>query len=95
MTFPPLSECTVVDLRSDAARQAEPLPAVRLVVLSLDAIEDGQHSLKPEHGPLLVVCERGPRSSLAARYLRADGLQAEHWQGTPQELKQALEPPSV
>ncbi|GGK19912.1 hypothetical protein GCM10008955_11640 [Deinococcus malanensis] len=70
---------TVVDLRPDDLRQAQPLegPGVLVIVLSLQAIEDGQHGLSQHSGPLLVVCERGVRSGLAARYLRADGLDAQ------------------
>lgn len=75
---------TLIDLRDAAARRAEPVPHSgdrQVLVLGLDAIEDGAHGLTPAAGPLLVVCERGTRSQLAARYLRADGLDAQAWPG--------------
>ena len=68
---------TVIDLRAEAARTAQPLRLPNVVLpLTLAQIEEGTHGLTPGHGPLLVVCERGPRSGLAARLLRADGLDA-------------------
>lgn len=82
---------TIVDLRAERLRLAEPLPAQNVIPLTLEAIEDGQHGLSAALGPILVVCERGPRAALAARYLRADGLDAEYWRGTWQELRQALD----
>ncbi len=73
---------TVIDLRAEALRQCcEPLAHPNVISLTLEQIEDAQHGLTPQHGPLLVVCERGSRSALAARYLRADGLDARHWEG--------------
>ena len=57
----------------------------------MDDIEEGRHTLTPAGGPYLVICERGAQAGLAARYLRADGLQAEAWKGNPAELQQALE----
>ncbi|MBZ9749422.1 rhodanese-like domain-containing protein [Deinococcus sp. HMF7604] len=78
---------TLIDLRPEALRQAEPLEALTLqlvLAVSLEAIEAGTHGLTPAHGPLLVVCERGVRSGLAAEYLRADGLDARaHPGGVP------------
>lgn len=77
-------DLTIIDLRAEAARRAEPLsdPGGRRVLpLGLDEVEDGAHGLTPASGPLLVVCERGARSQLAARYLRADGLDAQAWPG--------------
>ncbi|WP_425147096.1 rhodanese-like domain-containing protein [Deinococcus sp.] len=73
----PDSAPTLIDLRAAAARAAQPLtwPA-RVIALSLEQIEEGTHGLTPDLGPLLVVCERGARSGLAARLLRADGLEA-------------------
>ncbi|MFC4425467.1 rhodanese-like domain-containing protein [Deinococcus navajonensis] len=70
---------TLVDLRPEALRRGRPLDALGLpvIALQLQAIEDGEHGLSREHGPLLVVCERGARSGLAARYLQADGLDAQ------------------
>lgn len=52
-----------------------------VVYLTLEQIEDGQHGLSPEQGPFLVTCRNGNRAALAARYLRADGLQAGVWNG--------------
>ena len=49
----------------------------------MDDIEEGRHTLTPAGGPYLVICERGAHAGLATRYLRADGLQAEAWKGTP------------
>ena len=77
-------DLTLIDLRAEAARRAEPLPHTggrRALILSLDEVEEGAHGLTPASGPLLVVCERGTRSQLAARYLRADGLDAQAWPG--------------
>ncbi|ULH15809.1 rhodanese-like domain-containing protein [Deinococcus sp. KNUC1210] len=73
---------TVIDLRSEQARAAQPLrlPS-RVLAVSLAQIEDGVHGLTPDLGPLLVVCERGARSGLAARLLRADGLDAQAYAG--------------
>ena len=74
----PAPEVILIDLRSADLRVAAPLPALsnRVVVVSLGEIEEGQHALTPDLGPLLVICERGIRSTLAARMLRADGLNA-------------------
>ncbi|PTA69359.1 rhodanese-like domain-containing protein [Deinococcus arcticus] len=75
---------TLIDLRPAALRAAEPLAALTpapVRVLSLDEIEAGTHGLSPAHGPLLVLCERGVRSGLAAQYLRADGLDAQAYPG--------------
>ena len=44
--------------------------------MTLAQIEEGEHGLSADDGPLIVVCERGVRSTLAARFLRADGLEA-------------------
>lgn len=81
----PLPEgVTVIDLRPAELRLAQPLEALTaqpVLALSLDQIEDGAHGLSPASGPLLVLCERGVRSGLAARYLRADGLDAQAYPG--------------
>lgn len=82
MFIPP--HATLIDLRPDALRAAQPLEGHvenRVLAVSLEAIEEGTHDLARVPGPLLVVCERGVRSGLAARYLRADGLDAEHVPG--------------
>lgn len=73
---------TVVDLRPPELRLADPLKLnVPVRAVTLEQIEAGTHGLTPDLGPLLVVCERGVRSGLAARYLRADGLDAAHQPG--------------
>jgi len=69
----------VIDLRPEPLRAAEPLSALlpnpsRAVTLA--QIEEGEHGLSADDGPLIVICERGVRSTLAARFLRADGLEA-------------------
>lgn len=83
---------TVVDLRPDDLRRAQPLDGlgVRVRAISLQTIEDGQHGLTRDHGALLVVCERGVQSVLAARYLRADGLDAQAQPGGIDALLLAL-----
>ncbi|MFC4636745.1 rhodanese-like domain-containing protein [Deinococcus hohokamensis] len=85
---------TLVDLRPEALRRARPLAGLGRPVRELDlqAIEDGEHGLSPDLGPLLVVCERGARSGLAARFLRADGLDAQAHPGGVDALLAALEP---
>lgn len=75
---------TVIDLRPGA--EPLPFPAVKL---TLEAIEEGQYGLS-DQGFYLVVCDRGTRAVLAARYLRADGLKAQAWQGTLEDLEEAL-----
>ncbi len=82
MTLPP-PDALLIDLRSDALRTATPLPPLpnRTLILSLDEIEEGTHGLTAADGPLLVVCERGVRSTLAARLLRAEGLDASAYEG--------------
>ncbi|GHF30007.1 rhodanese-related sulfurtransferase [Deinococcus metalli] len=82
MTLPDTG--TVIDLRPDDLRAAQPLDGLiplPVVAVTLDAIEEGQHALAPLTAPLVVVCERGVRSGLAARYLRADGLDAHAYPG--------------
>ncbi|UQN06237.1 rhodanese-like domain-containing protein [Deinococcus sp. QL22] len=79
MLIPP--NATLIDLRSEALRAAQPLGEYvnnSVLAVTLEAIEEGTHSLATVPGPLLVICERGVRSGLAARYLRADGLDAGH-----------------
>lgn len=82
MSIPP--DATLIDLRPEALRAAQPLGQYvnnPVLAVTLEAIEEGHHSLATVPGPLLVICERGVRSGLAARYLRADGLDAEHVPG--------------
>lgn len=82
MTLPP-PDALLIDLRSNALRVATPLPPLpnRTLILSLDEIEEGTHGLTAADGPLLVVCEKGVRSTLAARLLRAEGLDASAYEG--------------
>ncbi|WP_424950218.1 rhodanese-like domain-containing protein [Deinococcus sp.] len=79
----PSPDVTLIDLRSAELRAAQPLPALpnRVLTVSLSEIEEGAHTLTPGLGPLLVVCERGVRSMLAARLLRSDGLEATAYAG--------------
>lgn len=88
----PEPEVTLIDLRSAELRAAQPLTGLpnRRLAVSLDAIEEGTHGLTPDLGPLLVVCERGVRSTLAARLLRADGLDATAYAGGVPALLAAL-----
>ncbi|EYB67740.1 putative rhodanese sulfurtransferase [Deinococcus phoenicis] len=75
---------TLIDLRPEDLRRAEPLSRLTPLpvrAVTLDAIEDGTHGLSAALGPLLVICERGVRSGLAARYLHADGLDARAYPG--------------
>ena len=82
----------LVDLRSEALRARTPLPPLpnRTLILSLDEIEEGAHGLTPAVGPLLVICEKGVRSPLAARLLRAEGLDASAYAGGIPALLAAL-----
>ena len=80
--MPPRPHFHFVDLRPPEQRAAAPLASPEQVTaLTLEQIEDGQHGLTPALGPLLVVCQRGTQADLAARYLRADGLEAQAWRG--------------
>lgn len=88
----PLDGVTLIDLRPDDLRRREPLePLTGLPAraVSLEAIEAGTHGLSAGLGPLVVICERGVRSGLAARYLRADGLEASAYAGGLEALKRA------
>ncbi|AWT35459.1 rhodanese-like domain-containing protein [Deinococcus arenae] len=91
MTLP--EGATVIDLRPEDLRAAEPLSdltALPVRAVSLQAIEDGAHGLTPDLGPLVVICERGVRSGLAARYLSADGLDARAYPGGVPALRAVL-----
>ncbi|WP_221089815.1 rhodanese-like domain-containing protein [Deinococcus aquaedulcis] len=91
MNPPPLPDgVTLIDLRPAALREAEPLEGLTerpVLAVSLDEIEAGRHGLTPVQGPLVVICERGVRSGLAAEYLRADGLDAQAYPGGVPALK--------
>ena len=84
---------TLIDLRPDDLRAAQPLTGLSplpVVHITLDAIEEGIHQLRNLTPPLTVICERGVRSGLAARYLRADGLDASAYPGgVPALLREA------
>ncbi|MCD0156463.1 rhodanese-like domain-containing protein [Deinococcus sp. 6GRE01] len=86
---------TLIDLRPEPLRRPllSGLTAQPVRVVSLDDIETGAHGLTRDLGPLLVVCERGVRSALAARYLRADGLDASAYPGGVPALQEALRGP--
>jgi len=88
----PGPDLTLIDLRAAGLRAAQPLAGLpnRVLAVSLDDIEEGRHALTPDLGPLLVVCERGVRSTLAARLLRADGLSASAYTGGVPALLAAL-----
>ncbi len=80
---------TVVDIRPQELRWREPLEKLLpnpVVVSSLERIERKEHGLT---GRVVVVCEVGLRSNVAALYLRADGLDAAHLPGGVRALKQA------
>lgn len=88
-----LEGATVIDLRPEDLRAAEPLGDLTTLpvrAVNLQAIEDGAHGLTPDLGPLVVICERGVRSGLAARYLSADGLDARMYPGGVPALRAAL-----
>lgn len=87
MTLP--GGVTLIDLRPEELRLREPLP-VPVLAVTLEAIEDGTHGLRPDLGPLVVICERGARSGLAARYLQADGLEATAYPGGVPALRRDL-----
>lgn len=81
---------TLIDLRPAEVRFREPLERLTrhpVRAVSMDAIESGSHGLQPDLGPLVVICERGARSGLAARYLQADGLDARAYSGGVPTLK--------
>ena len=87
----PPPDVTLIDLRSADLRASQPVDLPnRALAVSLDDIEEGLHPLTPELGPLLVICERGVRSTLAARLLRSDGLDATAYEGGVPALVAAL-----
>ncbi|WP_104990607.1 rhodanese-like domain-containing protein [Deinococcus sp. NW-56] len=84
---------TLIDLRPQELRFREPLELLTSLPvrpLTLDAVERGTHGLTPDLGPLVVLCERGPRSALAARLLQADGLDATAYPGGLPGLRRDL-----
>ena len=90
----PAPDTLIIDLRPQELRFRDPLERLLpnpVRAVALDRIEGGAHGLTPDLGPLLVVCERGPRSQLAAQYLRADGLEAQAYPGGLPGQKLALQ----
>lgn len=88
-----LQGVTLIDLRPGELRRREPLEALTTLPVrpvALEAIEDGTHGLSADLGPLVVICERGVRSGLAARYLQADGLEARAYPGGFPAFRQGL-----
>ena len=80
-------DVTLVDIRPQELRWREPLERWLpnpVIESSLERIEKKEHGLR---GRVVVVCEIGLRSNVAAMYLRADGLDAEHLQGGVRALK--------
>ncbi|GAA5512250.1 hypothetical protein Dcar01_00964 [Deinococcus carri] len=93
MTLP--GGVTLIDLRPADLRAREPLADLTplpVLPVTLNAIENGTHGLQPELGPLVVICERGVRSGLAARYLKADGLEASAYPGGVPALRARHKP---
>ncbi len=96
MALPP--NVTLIDLRPAALIAAEPLASLSGIVLSLEVIpltlkqiEENTYDLSAISGPLLVICEQGIRSSLAARYLKADGFEASAYAGGLPALRAEFE----
>ncbi len=65
-----LPRALVVDVRPEGRRET-PIPFEALWV-PLEAIREGRHGL-PKDRPLLLVCERGLISQVAALYLESEG----------------------
>lgn len=90
----PDAAVTVIDIRPQELRWAQPLDALLpnpVIISSLERIERKQHGLT---GTVVVVCEIGLRSNVAAMYLRADGVHASHVPGGVRALKQAAPAPA-
>ncbi|RTR29454.1 rhodanese-like domain-containing protein [Deinococcus radiophilus] len=88
------SDATLLDLRPQELRFADPLerilPSYPVTVLTLQAIEHGEYQPADLAGPVVVVCERGVRSPLAAQLLQADGVDAQAYPGGVPALKRSL-----
>lgn len=78
---------TIIDLRAAELRWKMPLEGAR--PFSYESIERGQHDLGPDDAPVLVICSRGPRAALAARFLQVDGVAAV---GRPFQASRRSEP---
>lgn len=82
-------DATVIDIRPQELRWKDPLERLvpnEIVVSSLEKIEKGGHGFT---GRVVVVCEIGVRSRVAAMYLLADGVDASHVPGGVKGLKLA------
>lgn len=62
----------VLDVRPEAARRRDPVPGAE--PLDLDELRAGAVPGGPHDQPLLLVCERGLVSELAALYLEDEGF---------------------
>lgn len=74
-------DVTVIDIRPQELRWKDPLERLipnEIVVSSIEKIEKGEHGIT---GRVVVVCEIGVRSRVAAMYLLADGVDASHLPG--------------
>ncbi|WP_110885188.1 rhodanese-like domain-containing protein [Deinococcus yavapaiensis] len=83
-------DVVVVDIRPQELRWKDPLETLipnEILVSSLEKIEKGGHGIT---GRVVVVCEIGVRSRVAAMYLLADGVEATHLPGGVKGLKLAL-----
>lgn len=78
----------VVDVRP-ADRRSTPLPFAAEWV-PLEKIQKGEHGLPRR--PLLLVCEKGLLSQVAALYLEAEGYEAMSLEGGLQALTQGSSP---
>lgn len=79
-------EVKVVDVRP-AERRTTPLPFPAEWV-PLEKIQKGEHGLP--RVPLLLVCERGLVSQVAALYLEAEGYEAMSLEGGLQALTEGI-----
>lgn len=86
---------SVLDIRPAELRFARPLmgegvPPEKILCAELRDIEAGRCPLPPGSA-VWVVCSLGPRAALAARYLRAAGVQARAYPGGEAALREALQ----
>jgi len=86
-----LSRFRVVDVREPGEFRRGSLPGA--VNVPLEAVAKRGYEL-PRDRPLLVVCQRGQKSSLAGLYLEADGYQVYLLEGgleaIPEEARKSL-----
>lgn len=74
----------IIDVRQPEESERARLPQARLLPLS--ALEDSPTSTQDLTGPVIVHCERGPRSVRAARILIERGVSVQYLRGGIQEL---------